>query len=325
MKIGNVVLENNVFLAPMAGITDIAFRRICKEYGAGLVYSEMVSCKGMYYNDKKTEELLEIDDFERPIAVQIFGSDPEIMKSVVYNTLNSRDNIDILDINMGCPAPKIVKNGDGSALMKAPELIEKIVKAIVEVSNKPITVKIRKGWDEENINAIEVAKIIENSGAAALAIHGRTREEFYSGNADWDIIKKVKENINIPVIGNGDIFCSEDAKRMIEYTNCDAVMIGRGARGNPWIFKNTVALLNNNEILEEPTDITKVKMCINHLELLCKFKREDIAVKEMRKHIGWYVKGMKNSTDIRVKVNKINTKNDLEEVLVEYLNNIEKL
>lgn len=325
MKIGNVVLENNVVLAPMAGITDTAFRQICKEYGAGLVYSEMVSCKGMYYNDKKTEELLEIDDIERPIAVQIFGSDPEIMKSVVYNTINSRDNIDILDINMGCPAPKIVKNGDGSALMKDPKLIEKIVRAVVEVSNKPITVKIRKGWDEENINAIEVAKIIENSGAAAIAIHGRTREEFYSGNADWDIIKKVKENISIPVIGNGDIFYGEDAKRMIEYTKCDAVMIGRGCRGNPWIFNNTVNLLNNNEILEEPTDIMKIEMCIKHLELLCKFKRKDIAVKEMRKHIGWYVKGMKNSTDIRVKVNKINNKNELEEVLLEYLNSIEKL
>jgi len=246
------------------------------------------------------------------------------MTYTVDEILNKRDNIDIIDINMGCPAPKIVKNGDGSALLKEPKLIEEIVDAIVKVSNKPVTVKIRKGWDDSTINAIEVSKIIESKGASAISVHGRSREQFYTGKADWNIIKEVKENVSIPVIGNGDVFTPEDAKAMLDYTGCDGVMIGRGARGNPWIFKRTVNYLDNKILIEEPSDIDKIQMCIKHLELLTKYKKEHIAVKEIRKHIGWYIKGMKNSTTIRDVVNKIVNKEELEEVLLEYLNAIKK-
>lgn len=321
MKIGNINFDSNVFLAPMAGITDLPFRIICKGFGASLVYSEMVSAKGIYYKDKKTEELLNIEDNERPIAVQIFGSDEFIMSKIVYDVLNKREDIDIIDINMGCPAPKIVKNGDGSALMKNPNKIKEIVSSVVKVSNKPVTVKIRKGWDEGSVNAIEVSKIVEDCGASAIAIHGRTRDQFYQGKADWDIIREVKKNISIPVIGNGDIFTPNDAKRMIEYTRCDAIMIGRGARGNPWIFNSTIEYLKNNELLKEPSDEDKIDMCIKHFDLLTKYKREDIAVKEIRKHIGWYIKGMKNATSIRNRINRINDKNELIEVLYEYKKN----
>lgn len=323
MKIGNIDIKNNVALAPMAGVTDLSFRLLCKEQNVGLIYTEMVSAKGLYYGDKKTEELMKIKQEERPVSLQIFGSDPNIMAKVVKEKLNYKDDFDILDINMGCPTPKIVKNGDGSALMKNPKLIGKIVSEVVKASNKPVTVKIRKGWDHNKINAVEVAKIIEDSGASLLAIHGRTREEFYSGKADWAIIKNVKEAIEIPVLGNGDIFSPLDAKAMLEYTNCDGVMIGRGARGNPWIFNRTLKLLSEGILPSEPTNREKINMCIKHLELLVHYKGEQIAVKDIRKHIGWYTKGMHNSSAIRGQLNKFNNKEKIIYLLNEYIDSIE--
>ncbi|SHH42288.1 tRNA-U20-dihydrouridine synthase [Caloranaerobacter azorensis DSM 13643] len=322
MKIGNIETKNNVFLAPMAGITDMAFRLICSELGAGLVYSEMISSKGLYYEDKKTYELMKIDKNERPIALQIFGHEPDIMAHVVLSVLNKRDDIDIIDINMGCPAPKIVKNGDGSALLKEPKIVRQIVRAVVKASNKPVTVKIRMGWDEKNINAVEIAKIIEEEGASLVVIHGRTREQFYSGKANWDIIREVKNNVSIPVVGNGDIFIPEDAKRMIDYTGCDGVMIGRGSQGNPWIFKRIVALIEDGEEIPPPTNREKIDMAIKHLELLIKLKGEKIAVREMRKHIGWYIKGMPKAADMRRRINTIDNKDEIIDVLNKYLENL---
>ncbi|WP_202710099.1 tRNA dihydrouridine synthase DusB [Sporosalibacterium faouarense] len=323
MKIGNITLDNNVFLAPMAGISDMSYRIICKEMGAGLVYTEMVSSKGLYYNDEKTERLMRVSEGERPISLQVFGSDPDIMSKVVYEHLNNREDIDIIDINMGCPTPKIVKNGDGSALMKNPNLVGKIIKAMVKVSNKPVTFKIRKGWDDNSINAIEIAKIGEQSGGAAVAIHGRTREEFYSGTADWNIIKNVKEQVSIPVIGNGDIFTPEDGKKMIEYTGCDGIMIGRGCRGNPWIFKRTVGLIKDNKSLPEPSNKERIEMALKHLDMITSIKKEFVAVKEMRKHIAWYIKGMKYSAEMRNNINSISEKSELVDVLNQYLEKIE--
>ncbi|WIV13076.1 tRNA dihydrouridine synthase DusB [Proteiniborus sp. MB09-C3] len=318
MKIGNIEIKNRVFLAPMAGVTDVIFRVICKQMGAGLVYSEMVSAKGLYYKDKKTEELMIIDERERPSVLQIFGSDVEVMKSVVYNNLNKRNDIDIVDINMGCPTPKIVKNGDGSALMKEPKLIGKIVKEVTEVSNKPITVKIRAGWDDSSINAVDIAKIIEDSGASAIAVHGRTREQFYSGAADWNIIKKVKESTTIPIIGNGDICLPEDGLRMIEQTGCDAIMIGRGSRGNPWLFKRTVALLENGTHIPLPLPSERLDVCLEHLRALCKLKGDRIGIKEMRKHIAWYIKGMRDSAEVKNKINTIADREQMERELLNY-------
>lgn len=319
MNIGDIKLENKVSLAPMAGITDVTFRTICKEMGVGLLYTEMVSCKGLFYNDKKTEDLMVIDENEHPTALQIFGSDPEIMSKVVYDKLNRRDDIDIIDINMGCPTPKIVKNGDGSALMKEPKLVMKILNSVVKVSIKPITIKIRLGWDYDNLNAVEIAKIAEQEGVKAIAVHGRTREQFYSGRANWDMIRLVKENVTIPVIGNGDILSPENGKNMLEETGCDGIMIGRGSRGNPWIFKRTLALINNGIDLPLPTPEEQVLMAIKHLNMATEGKREIIAVKEMRKHIAWYIKGLKYSAEMRNKINKINQKEELEEALEEYL------
>lgn len=321
MKIGEIKLKNNVFLAPMAGVTDVSFRIICKEMGVGLLYTEMISSKGLFYNDKKTEELTLIDRRERPIAMQIFGSDPCIMAKIVEEKLNNREDIDIIDINMGCPAPKIVKNGDGSALLKDPSLVGKIVHEVVKVSKKPITVKIRKGWDSSSINAVDIAKIAEKEGASAITVHGRTRDMFYSGEADWDIIGEVKSNVKIPVIGNGDIFTPEDGIRMLKHTKCDGIMVGRGSRGNPWLIKNIIELINGKDVVY-PSYEDKIKKAIEHLELLCQFKDERIAVREMRKHIAWYIKGIKDSARIKNQVNTIETVYDMKKLLIDYVNAI---
>lgn len=327
MKIGNIDIDNNVFLAPMAGVTDSSYRKICRENKAGLLYTEMVSSKGLYYGDKKTEEIMKIDELEKPIAIQIFGSDSEIIKKVIDKHLNNRKEFVIIDINMGCPAPKIVKNGDGSALMKTPEKIYEIVKSAKSVSDKPITVKIRKGWDEKNLNAVEVAKIIEEAGADAITIHGRTREEFYTGIADWEIIKKIKNQLTIPVIGNGDIFTPEDIKKMIEDTNCDAVMIGRGAKGNPWIFSMAFDYLNKGNY-EHPTPLQKIDMCLKHLEYITKDKPERVGSMEIRKHIAWYLKGIRNSSIVKDKINRAENKEKLKMIISqfreEWLKNLDK-
>jgi len=320
LKIGNVEIDNPIFLAPMAGITDGAFRILCREMGAGLVVTEMVSGKGLYYNDEKTQSLTKINLRERPVALQIFGSEPLIMSKVVEKYVNPREDIDILDINMGCPAPKIVKNGDGSALLKSPSLVKKIVKEIVKVSTKPVTVKIRTGWDSSSINALEISKILEAEGVSAITIHGRTREMFYTGDADWEIIKEVKDHVNIPVIGNGDLFTSEDVYNIFKYTGCDGIAIGRGSRGNPWIFKESIDLLKG-ETVSYPTKEEKLNMIIKHLDLISCIKGEKIGVKEMRKHIAWYVKGMENSASFKNEINKIESRKEMENALYRYFRN----
>ena len=317
MKIGNLELENNVFLAPMAGVTDLPFRILCKEMGCGLVYSEMVSAKGILYDNKNTTELLEVDPKERPVAVQLFGSDPEILGAMAKKI--EPYPIDIIDVNMGCPAPKIVKNGEGSCLMKTPELVGKIVKSLVESQSKPVTIKFRKGFDDDHINAVEIAKIAEANGASAVAVHGRTREQYYSGKADWDIIKQVKETVNIPVIGNGDIFTPQDAKNLLEHTGCDAIMVGRGAQGNPWIFKRILHYLNTGELLPEPTAEERVEKALRHSQMLIDYKGEYIGIREMRKHMAWYMKGLPGAAELRGKLNYAETMAEMEALLRGYL------
>ena len=318
MKIGNVDLENNIFLAPMAGITDLPFRLICKENNAGLVYTEMVSSKALLYKDEKTKLLLKTCDKEKPLAVQIFGSDPE---AIAYAADFTSKIGQIVDINMGCPAPKVVKNGDGSKLLLNLELVEKIVKAAVNASSVPVTVKMRIGWDQEHIVAIEAAKIIEKAGASAITVHGRTRSQYYSGSADWDIIKKVKESVNIPVIGNGDIRNCYEAKKALEKSNVDAIMIGRASLGNPWIFKQTVEYLKTGSVLPNPTDEEKLDTIIKQLEMEIEEKGEFIAVREMRKHISAYTKNMKNSSQFRSIINTLESKEEVENALKEYFKN----
>lgn len=288
MKIGNVKLSSPVILGPMAGVTDLPFRLVCMEYGAGLLVTEMVSAKALHYKDKKTARLMEIREEERPVALQLFGSDPDIMGSVVEQ-INDH-NHDILDINMGCPAPKIVNNGDGSALMKTPDLAKKVIEAVVKASSKPVTVKIRKGWDADSINAVQIASIAQEAGVAAVAVHGRTRDQFYTGKADWGIIKEVKDALTIPVIGNGDIFSIEDAIQMREQTGCDGLMIARGAQGNPWLLKQVSHYLNTGERLPHPTREEKIREALRHFDLLVDFKGDHIGVLEMRKHAAWYLK-----------------------------------
>ena len=318
MDIRKILNENPFVLGPMAGFTDTTYRRICKSFNCSIVFSEMISAKGLYYDDNKTEKLLKIYEDEKPVALQIFGSDPEIM-AWAANKLNDREN-SYLDINMGCPVPKVVKNGDGSALMKTPELIREIVSKVVEASEKPVTVKIRSGWDEDSINAVEVAKIIEASGAVAITVHGRTRSQFYTGKADWDIIKKVKESVSIPVIGSGDIFTAQDAVAMIEHTKCDGVMIARGAQGNPWLFREAYEYYKTGKMIEKPTIDEIVEVIIKQFEGLIIEKGEYVAVREMRKHIVMYLKGIYKSAEIKRKVNELTDMESIVNVLNEYRN-----
>ena len=313
MKIGSLELENNVFLAPMAGITDRPFRTICREMGSGLVYSEMVSAKGIYYNNENTQMLLDVGEEEKPAAIQLFGSEPDIMGAMGKKIEDI--SADIIDINMGCPVPKVVKNGEGSALMKTPILAGQIIKSLVESQKKPVTVKIRKGFDDRNINAVELALIAEENGASAVAVHGRTREQYYSGKADWEIIKKVKEAVTIPVIGNGDIFKPQDAADMIDYTGCDAVMIARGAQGNPWIFMRTIEFLKSGILIDEPDPHEKVRMALRHARMLIDYKGEFVGVRQMRAHMAWYIKGVQGASAIRNKINHCESYDEMAELL----------
>lgn len=313
LKIGNVELDNSYVLGPMAGVTDLPFRLLCKEQGAGLVCMEMISAKGILYNNKNTESLLEIHPEETPASLQLFGSDPKIM-SEMAKRIEER-NFAILDVNMGCPVPKIVRNGEGSALMKNPKLVYEIVSALVKAIEKPVTVKIRKGFDDTCVNAVEIAKIIEEAGASAVAVHGRTREQYYSGKADWDIIRQVKEAVSIPVIGNGDVTSAQKAIEMRDYTGCDGVMIARGAQGNPWIFSELVNYEENGVLPERP-DINELKeMMLRHARLQIKYKGDYLGIREMRKHVSWYTKGLHGSAKLRETINSVESYEELENVL----------
>lgn len=310
LQIGNVTLENNVILAPMAGVTDLPFRLLCREQGAGLLCMEMVSAKAVHYNNKNTEALLEIHPDEQPVSLQLFGSEPDIMAETAKR-IEERP-FAILDVNMGCPVPKVVNNHEGSALMKNPKLVEEIITALVKAIDKPVTVKIRKGFDDEHVNAVEIAKIAEACGAAAVAVHGRTREQYYSGKADWDIIRQVKEAVSIPVIGNGDVTDAYTAKKLVEETGCDGIMIGRASRGNPWIFKEITQYLDTGVMPERPSLEEVRSTILRHAKLQLKYKGEYIGMREMRKHIAWYTAGYPHSAKLRQQVNEIETFEDLE-------------
>ena len=319
LKIGNVELKNNLILAPMAGVTDLPFRMIVEKFEPGLVCTEMVSAKALYYGDEKTKMLLNTNGEKKPISMQIFGSDPETMG---YAAKYVSEIADILDINMGCPAPKVVKNGDGSKLLLDLNKVEEIIKAVVTNSKIPVTLKFRKGWDNEHIVACEVAKIAEKSGVSAITIHGRTRDEFYSGKADLEIIKQVKNSVTIPVIGNGDIIDEESAKYMFEFTGVDGIMIGRGAMGNPWIFKQIQYYLETGEKLQKPTLNEKYEILKEHIELAIKEKREKVAINEMRKHIACYTRNLKDSSAFRNEINHIDNKDKLLQKIQEYFGSL---
>lgn len=312
MKIGNVEIKGMAALAPMAGVTDRAFRELCVAFGASYVVGEMVSAKGISFNSERSKELMLLSENERPAAVQLFGSEPQTVAAAAVTAMEYKP--DIIDINMGCPAPKISGNGAGSALMKNPDLCGEIVEAVCKAVDVPITVKIRKGWDDKSINAVEVAKICEQAGASAITVHGRTREQFYSGKADLDIISEVKKSVNIPVIGNGDITNANDAAQMLEKTNCDMVMIGRGALGNPWIFREINAWLNDLRPMFPPSPAEKVTVILRHIQAMCDYKGEEIAMREARKHVGWYMKGFKNAAELRREAGYLKTYEELIEL-----------
>ena len=313
LRIGNTILENNVILAPMAGVTDLPFRLLCREQGAGCVVTEMVSAKAILYNNRNTKELMQIHPQERPAAIQLFGSDPDIMAQIAARIEDGP--YDFIDVNMGCPVPKVVNNGEGSALMKNPKQAEKVLSAMVKAVKKPVTVKFRKGFNDTSVNAVEFAKMAEGSGVAAVAVHGRTREQYYSGKADWDIIRQVKEAVKIPVIGNGDIFTPQDAGRMMEETGCDGIMVARGAKGNPWIFRRINHYLDTGEILPGPSIEEIQAMILRHGHMLAAYKGEQTAMREMRGHVAWYTKGMRNSAALRCEINQVETLEGLAELL----------
>ena len=309
LKIGNVTLDNNVVLAPMAGVTDLPFRLLCKEQGAGLICMEMISAKAIYFNNKNTMELMEIHPKECPVSLQLFGSDADIIAEMAKR-IEDRP-FSILDINMGCPVPKVAGNGEGSALMRNPKLVAEIVEKTANAISKPVTVKIRKGFNEQEVNAVEIAHIAEECGAAAVAVHGRTREQYYSGKADWDIIRQVKERVKIPVIGNGDITSGADAKAMLEQTGCDGLMIGRGAQGNPWVFREVLHFLETGELMPPVSKEEKLATIRRHIELQMQYKGEFTGVREMRKHLAWYSAGLPGSAKFRNEVNLMETKEEL--------------
>nr|WP_297873332.1 tRNA dihydrouridine synthase DusB [uncultured Blautia sp.] len=313
LKIGNVLLENNLILAPMAGVTDLPFRLLCKEQGAGLICTEMVSAKAIYFKNKNTESLMEIDERERPVSLQLFGSEPDLMAEIARQ-IEPR-NFDILDINMGCPVPKVVNNGEGSALMKNPKLVHEIVSKVSRAIQKPVTVKIRKGFTEDSVNAVEIAKILEDAGAAAVAVHGRTREQYYSGQADWEIIRKVKEAVSIPVIGNGDVDSPQKAEALVKETGCDGIMIGRAVQGNPWLFSRILHYQKTGEVLPGPGMEEVKEMILRHAKMQLKYKGDYTGMREMRKHVAWYTTGMPHSASVRRMVNEVESYEQLVELV----------